>query len=639
MGYAKTASQLVNFDVPQTPDNPVHYCDVNWHESRYEECYENLRYALGDDVVYEASEIIEDAPWYSESSGYRYPAGPSRKFLGVYGLSVSALSDSTREVGVTEGILSGGVLGRERLAVPRFRFRVMLTAVDMEGLEYGKSWLSKAMAEQSCSMHGPSCGSSDLTFFVMCPPAFDEEGNADAYEEKIDSLTRVFHDVKCVEGPVTTDTFQRGQNSWGMIVEFTIAAGVPTMFGVASPLLEIPLDGETIVQDRPFNYIPYPSAELPDLISHSTNPCLAVDTTGWGNSISAVSGSSPAALWTAARSTALTTGGCVASYRGILQGVKTGSNIDGVARAVLYHDIDMTAVATDEAVDVSASARFGPYSGEAADAHQMTATAQWYNASNVAVGTAVQMGTVGSEPALSTWQNFIATTMKPATATRVRINVTYEFLWNSGPGFGVPTTMPVYMTAANAQSGYIQTGMNYSINPSLETNATGWTPAVAGVLGSDPTPFFTSGRVTGELAASGTASLRLRILGNGTVASGRAQLSAAHIVDISARPAGAAVSVTLWVGTSIPAGASVTSMKSIQVSIMWYTAADGFISAQTIGTTTTDFIGRAFSASSLVPPANAAKVRMHVLAEATWASGATNSDLRVYVDAAAVTVP
>lgn len=272
--------------IPATPETAVHYCDINWHSTKDEECFERLRYALEDTVEYVAGEIDDDAPWFSDASGYSYPEGPSRKFLGAYGLSVSALSDSTRDVGVTEGILSGGVLGRERLAVPRFRFRVMLTAVDMEGLEYGKAWLSKALSEQSCSTHGPSCGSSDLTFFAMCPPSPDPNAPAFAFEEKVNSISRMYHDVKCIEGPVTTDTFNRAENSWGMIVEFTLAAGVPNMYGLSSPYLPIPLDGETIIQDIPFNYIPYPSAELASgdvttATNYSVNPSVETNATGW----------------------------------------------------------------------------------------------------------------------------------------------------------------------------------------------------------------------------------------------------------------------------------------------------------------------------------------------------------------------
>lgn len=281
----ENASESV-MEIPATPATPIYYCDVNWFTYGEEECHERLRSALQHDVPYEAGRIPDDAPWFSQASGYNYASSPSRRFLGVHALSVSALSDSTRAVDITEGILSGGVLGRERLAVPRFRFRVMLTAVDEDGLEYGMTWLSKALSEQSCSTHGASCGSSDLTFFTMCPPTYDPDGPEAAYEEKLDAISRMYHDVKCIQGPVETDRFNRPENTWGMIVEFTLAAGVASMFGLPAPFEEISREGQAIIQDIPLNMIPYPSAEIAGAdvtvaTNYSLNPSVETNATGW----------------------------------------------------------------------------------------------------------------------------------------------------------------------------------------------------------------------------------------------------------------------------------------------------------------------------------------------------------------------
>ena len=100
--------------LPATNPGAGNYCDVNWHSLKDQECYDRLFNALEETVEYEAENIVEEAPWASDASGYTYIASPARKFLGVYGLSVSALSDSSRSVDITEGILSGGVLGRGR---------------------------------------------------------------------------------------------------------------------------------------------------------------------------------------------------------------------------------------------------------------------------------------------------------------------------------------------------------------------------------------------------------------------------------------------------------------------------------------------------------------------------------------------
>lgn len=319
----------MNLDIPATESGArVNYCNVNWFDAPDEECFPRLRNALGDVLPYEARFIPEDAPWYSPSSGYTYPVGPSRKFLGVYALSVSALSDATREVDITEGILSGGVLGRERLSVPRFRFRVALTAVDEEGLEYGKAWLSKALSEQSCSTHGPSCGSSDLTFFAMCPPDPDLNAPPGAFMEKVDSISRMYQDVKCIEGPVTTDTYHRAENSYGAIVEFTLAAGVPNMFGIADDYQPIFLDGESIIQDIPYNYMPYPSAELPGAdvtvaTNYSTNPSVETNATGW---VAGVAGAITAPMIASGRVVGELAAVGTASFRVVFTATGAGTN-------------------------------------------------------------------------------------------------------------------------------------------------------------------------------------------------------------------------------------------------------------------------------------------------------------------------
>ncbi len=444
-GVNTSTSQMV---IPATSPTD-NYCDINWFSWEGEECRQNLFTALDEEVAYESRFIPDEAPWYSAASGYDTVYTPARKFLGAFALSVSSLSDSTRTVGITEGILSGGVLGRERLAVPRFRFRVMLTAVDEEGLEYGKAWLSKAISEQSCSTHGPSCGSSDLTFLAACPPGRAPGTPDPVFDEKFQSLSRMYHDVKCIEGPITTDQFKRGENSWGAIVEFTLAAGVPNMFGVAPPFLPIDQAGETIVQDIPLNFIPYPSAEI------------------------------------------------------------AGADV----------------------------------------------------------------------------------------------------------------------TAAT----------NYSLNPSLESNATGWATASVAVTGTAPASRITSARVTGELSAAGTSSYRARLLGDGVAASGRARVTAIQSVDISARPAGANVSVTIW-GAVVNVGPA-TTIYSLTGGIDWYTAGNVFISTTPLTPGSGGLGGNTFSSRSLVPPPTAAQARAFVRAEFDWVSGGTNSDVRLYADALAVTVP
>lgn len=430
MGYARTASQIVNPDpiVDPVTDEATYlnYCDINWFQDKDTECANGLRLALEQELSYQAVNIPQDAPWFSESSGYTYAQDPSRRFLGVYGLSADALSDSTRSVGITEGILSGGVLGRERLAVPRFRFRVLLTAVDEEGLEYGKAWLSKALSEQSCSTHGASCGSSDLTFFARCPtfladPSLPEQ----AYDEKVDQITRVFHDVKCIAGPVTVQQYNRAENSWGAIVEFDIAAGVATMFGLANPFIEISQDGETIIQDIPINDIPYPSAEISGTqvlvaMNYSLNPSVETNATGW--SFGAAGGITTGML-AGSRVTGELSAVGTSSYRVVFTATGAGTNGEFWSTQT----VDVSARPAGSRVSINQWAAEVVMSGVMVrDPIELLAV--WRNASNVVVDT-ISIGDIPVNGGAVSAKSLVV----PATATTVEVRAVATVVsWNAG---------------------------------------------------------------------------------------------------------------------------------------------------------------------------------------------------------------
>lgn len=191
--------------------------------------------------------------------------------------------------------------------------------------------------------------------------------------------------------------------------------------------------------------------------------------------------------------------------------------------------------------------------------------------------------------------------------------------------------------SAELVDGTVAIATNYSLNPSLETNATGWVATSAAVTGTDPASRVTSGRVTGELQAVGTSSFRARLLGDGAAASGRARVNIYQTVDISTRVAGSRVSATLW-GALLSVGPA-TALHSLVGAIEWYTAADALVSSTPLVGGTGGLGGNVFSAKSLVVPATATKARALLTAEFDWASGGTNSDVRMYGDALAITVP
>lgn len=105
-----------------------------------------------------------------------------------------------------------------------------------------------------------------------------------AWEAQIDRLIRTMHDVTCISGPLIEQKIHRAE-MWGYVVEFTLASGTPWVFGRTRPLIITP-SLPIVVQDVPYNLVPYPSAELSGSAvvvarNYSTNPSVETDITGW----------------------------------------------------------------------------------------------------------------------------------------------------------------------------------------------------------------------------------------------------------------------------------------------------------------------------------------------------------------------
>lgn len=105
------------------------------------------------------------------------------------------------------------------------------------------------------------------------------------YEDAVDVLQRTMHDVTCISGPLIEQKLHRN-DMWGYIVEFTLAAGTPWLFGITRDVVIPPGQTPIVVQDVPFNLVPYPSAELSSgtvvvSTNYAPNPSVEVDATGW----------------------------------------------------------------------------------------------------------------------------------------------------------------------------------------------------------------------------------------------------------------------------------------------------------------------------------------------------------------------
>ena len=390
-------------------------CDPHW--IRCAPC-PGLNDATGDNLA-----DPTDAPWWDEDDE------ATHRFYGVYPISIEGLSDSTREAAMVEGILDGGVVSGYRRAIRQVRVRGLLIAEGEDALEAGMSWLDNALEPNSCSGHGAGCGEVDACWFVECPPEWPEYDNGflipeEDYEALVDPLWRRMHGVVTISGPLVEQEFKRQNSEWrARIVEFTIAATTPYVYGVQ---VALPLGGPqapSVVADSPVNLIPYPSAEIGHgntivvATNWATNPSVETDATGWTAGSNGPNGA------TGARSTALAADG-VASYLVTLNATNSGSS----GSIFAYHEVDISSVPADSRLSFSIWAAGFVTSGSAI-IESMVAEAVWRDASSD-----LSVATIGSTTNDFGGVAFSAKSLDiPSGAVAVRVRVTLNLTsWTSG---------------------------------------------------------------------------------------------------------------------------------------------------------------------------------------------------------------
>lgn len=204
-----------------------------------------------------------------------------------------------------------------------------------------------------------------------------------------------------------------------------------------------------------------------------------------------------------------------------------------------------------------------------------------------------------------------------------------------------PYNLAKYPSAELSTAGAVVVATNYSTNPSVETNATGWLAVASAVSGSNPSTYLSSGRVTGELSAVGSSSFRARLLGNGsTAASGVANIDARQEIALPALSS-VRYSINVWGAAVVTAGAGGSAISSVSAYVDWLNSGGTLLSTEFLGDSSNQG-GFAWTRSGIEPPAGAVRARVIVRATANWASSATpanNSDIRLYADALALTAP
>lgn len=357
--------------------------------------------AVSAEPAYDCS-VINRAPWYDQSNEF------SQVLAGFYLLSVKGITDSTMTAGVTEGVDDGGVIGAARHTTRSVRVRSMIIGCGNASAEYGLAWLKAALSETFCARHGDACGTSDLEFFIDCPPALDP-GDAD-YAATTAAYRRYLHGVACTSGPIIAEEYETTSGAYVIVVEYILTAENPFVWGETIPVVGSG-DVLTAYDDIPFNLMRHPSAEVGDGIpavtatQYAFNGSVEYGATGWAHAEAAI----PAGI-TAGASTDIAAVG-PNSYRVRL--LATGTVTDGII--LVYYDVPLGAMPAGSKPSASVWAAALKFSGN--PTAELDALIEWRTGSgslgDTLLGTIPLNGGNASATGLTI----------PATATIARIIV------------------------------------------------------------------------------------------------------------------------------------------------------------------------------------------------------------------------
>lgn len=417
----------------ETSDCPSHVVTA--------EVCEGLEFALASEPYIYAN--IATAPWYDRS----LPSLSSR-FFGVVGLKIEGVTDSTRSFSRTEGVTNGGTNGRPRKGMRSLRVTATLLADGDDALDYGAQWMS-AVFDGGCGTHGDSCGMTDAEFLAACPPEKPESMLVEDYILLIDTYRRFLHDV-AITGPITVEELGFDDRLVGRRVEFTISSERAWVYGKIKQLTLAP-SLPTVMEDTPFNRVPYPSAELGAGVvtiatNLSTNPSVETNDTGWTGSATAVSGASPAAFVTGARTTEIAAVGN-ASYRRRLLGDGGTTPVSGAVASISARQDVAIPAGTNRRISINLWTACLILAGTGAGTaiQSLGVTYQFLNgAATIGSATVIGMATPAEYAGNAFSLSGIAV---PAAATAVRVAAIAQVVWSSSATSGQNSDIRLFADA------------------------------------------------------------------------------------------------------------------------------------------------------------------------------------------------
>lgn len=364
---------------------------------------------------------VTQAPWYDPNLD-----DLSSRFIGVYGLRMDGIYDSTSTATVTENSGNGGVIGAPRQGTRSVRVRVGIAATGRDALAYGRVWLQEALSLNGCSQDD-DCGRADVAFWAEAP--------ADVDEALV--LSRFLKFSATVSGPFTVEqAVSRGV--FYEELEWTWTSEKPFLFGPERSVdLEI-APALALIQDSPINWIKYPSAELEVAAGGSyVRPVVArnralqgsleVDATGWTSSATLVSGSAPAPYLSAAAKSSQTYAFGTSSVKTIMLGNESTSASGVCTFALTSPAVDVSAVPAGRYVQFGIWAAKLLLAGAATAMTALSVSAVWLDAAGATVATTPL---AADSRGLGVYSS--AKTLIPATAVKAYVKIETTLTWTSG---------------------------------------------------------------------------------------------------------------------------------------------------------------------------------------------------------------
>ncbi|QSM01232.1 minor tail protein [Microbacterium phage NoodlelyBoi] len=591
-------------------------------------------------------DAIETAPWYD-------PDMPqSADFYGFFAYSITEAMDSTRIVSRTERVGNGTVNGRTRKSGKTMRVKGLLMGRGRLAIEYGQAWLSAAVDPGACGQHGTECGLTDLQWFADCPP---DRGQVDDMSEWAETRRNVMINPR---PPVYAGSGWTLSHTGSITPDGVTATLTATATGyVWSAPTATPMVAGRVYAIRAkvkASAVAGSAAATVHVRPHKRTGNIYYPTPDAGGNILVPTDGVQREVAFYFRATA----DAPASEGFELSVVSVGTMLAG--STVSVNDVLIEEVGTDIPSTPPGPFFFGGTPAvtepDGTERRYTWAGPEYQNASVEESRYPVLRPQTDAEYQATVdgyvrYMHDVSAISGPLILNTLQAGDFYAYevemvfgaerpwVFGKSRDIELPPTTPLVIQdipynlfpapSAELAAGTVVTARNLSPNPSVETNATGWTTVADGsaILGAN-----VAGARSTALASVGAASYRALFTAPSAAFDQTAAWFGAQqevpITDPLERH-----SINIWAALVPLAGASVPA--GIDIQAYWRSAANVTLRTDPLGVIPTE--GGFISVSSILPPPGAASVIVRSRGLLTsWASGAT---VQLFTDALAVTVP